>query len=200
MVKTLEFPTSIGANRGYIDYLAVHKLLSQIKINASKVRSPEGSCTYNPEYAFDGNVNTRYGSYATTSYGQYFQIQMPSSMKITGYSMQYINTVYSIPCHVITWDFSASLDGVEFDVLDTHTDDYTLNDSKPHIFPIDEDKQNIYSYFKVTNRGINGCNQHHLHISEIDLFGTVYRNGFNTCFSTFKFRQSFFIFIFILYF
>ena len=199
MVKTLQFPTNMGANRGYIAYLAVHKLLSQIKTNTSQVRSPLGSITYDPEYAYDGDVNTRYGSYETPSYGQYFQIQMPSPLKITGYSLQYINTFDTSPCHILKWNFSASRDGVTFDVLDTHDGDSTLKDSKPHIFSIDEDKQNIYSYFKVTNRGENGCYEKHLHISEIDLFGTVYQHEsfIHTCLSTFKFRLHVFVLFFI---
>ena len=196
MVKFLNFATSAGANRGYITYLAVTNQLNKIILDGTESRSSLGSVNYNIEYAIDGDVNTRYGS-SGKSVGDYFQLSFPAAIFITGYSLQYINTVDSTTCYLKTFEFSGSNDNIEFDLLDNPQDSLILSDNKPHIFHINETKQNIYKHFKITNKGLNGCGQNIIHISEIDIFGKVYQfNEHLTCQQHMKYHFAcFFLFL-----
>ena len=99
MTKTLQFPVSIGANRGYVTYLAVNNKLNLIELTATPNRHQEGDVLYNISFAIDGDVNTRYGSQEIATYGQFFQMQIHSSrMVLTGYSLIYVNTLNIHPC------------------------------------------------------------------------------------------------------
>ena len=190
MVKFLDFPTSAGPDKGYIAYLAQNHQLYKIQLNATASRDPK---SYNIKFAIDGNVSTRYGS-SGKSLGDYFQLSFPSAaIFITGYSLQYINTVDTGHCHLKTFEFSGSNDNIQFDLLDNPQNSLILGDNQSHIFPINSTKQSIYQHFKITNKALNGCEQNIIHISEIDIFGKVYQfHEHLTCQQHIDFHFSFF--------
>ena len=166
----LEFDSISG--RGIIYYLVSTGRKYLIEINATKYREN----IYLPDNAIDLNYLPKYGSITDFSYNQYFHIHLKKfAIKIKAFMLHYYNSNKSANCYPKSYQFSAS-NGIntEFKLLYNVSNDTTLGDMEPHIFPIPNNKQNIYTDFKITNKGLNGCNNTPIHISEIDFFGIVY--------------------------
>jgi hypothetical protein len=73
--------------------------------------------------------------------------------------------------HLKNWKFEGSKDGNEWDLLDSQSDNYDLNDKyKYKSFEIAKCTQK-YSHFRLTQTGKNHCGYDRLTLSYFDIFG-----------------------------
>ena len=169
---------------------------NQIEIEATEIRGPT-SVNYYPQHAIDGDQDTRYASKSIEN--PYYQLHFKGvSFILTNYSLQYKNTVDTATRYPRTWELSAgnTNDPTKFKTLTSVNDDDTLYDSQSHVFSVPMTNYGIYSYFRLTSKGPNGCaGDLALYISEIELFGIAYFKPFITCQTNFRIHISSFHFL-----
>jgi len=111
--------------------------------------------------------------YTDTDGPQWIQVGFKKSiLYISSYSlMSSINPVNS-SVHLKGWDFHASLDGHEWEIIDERRDNQDLNgNSCSKNF---ECKKGLYRYFRVVQAQKGFTNSYGFTVRQIELFGTLY--------------------------
>ena len=119
--------------------------------------------------------NTGFSSWASTPsgiYGQYIQVKLPEPVYITHYSFR----SHSSGVYNINWNFSASLDGSYWKLLDEHINDTILSSGNEELFSLS--KSGVFQFFRLTNNGptyypgaVNG--QKILYVRRFELFHII---------------------------
>ena len=152
-----------GLFKGFLYHLYNEGLLELINVTSSgHVQDRVVSNIVN--FTSGSNIWT---SESNPEYGQWAMIELKNHfIDISSYAIG-----YSRVNHPRSWDFSISMDGINWKIMHSLRESLVLNGTKGVIFKV---KRYTARYLKWTNRGYNSDNRH-FYVDNVDVYGNVIR-------------------------
>lgn len=156
--------------KGIISYIGKGKPENEIDVFASSIQD---DFDLSNAFIFDNDDLIYYSEEEPNSWFSYDFKQR--KIKLKSYSIKE-HGFYNNAHHIRSWNIEASNDENEWTILDSHTNDPTINECfKVYTFNIklSEESEKFYRYIRIRQTGKNSSGNDYLAFSAIEFFGTI---------------------------